>query len=420
MVIAIVLPMGGYSLLQQHSSGLHEALLDPVARLQGRIDASEIHFDFGTQRGYLDSLLEHFDIPIASQTLVFSKTSLQADLISPASPRALYFNDDVYVGWVPNGKVLEIAVVDPKWGPVFYTLEQQQTDVPTFKKEGSRCISCHLPSRREIPVPRLMVMSILPNSDGAPLGLEVLLTTDESPINRRWGGWYVTGNHGNGFHWGNVIIGEASWGIGEQTNRTGLTDRFDTSPYLNGSSDIVALNLLVHQSHIHNLIGEAAYAVRKVIEGQAADRSVDRSDPSPSDKTMARVAKIVEPLVRGLLFAGAAPLHAPIRGTSGFAEEFASQGIHDRRGRSLRDLDLQQRILRYPLSYLVYSDSFNRMPEIATHSIYSRLWEILTGGDRSPEFAHLSDVNRVAILEILQDTKPDFAAWVAKRRSAKD
>src|SRR5579871_1236978 len=98
---------------------------DPVAQLQAKLDSGAASLEFDADHGYLKSLLQALNIPVDSQGLVFSKTSLQASLISPQTPRALYFNDDVYVGWVPGTKALEIASVDPKNGPVFYLLPQK-------------------------------------------------------------------------------------------------------------------------------------------------------------------------------------------------------------------------------------------------------------------------------------------------------
>jgi hypothetical protein len=399
-----------------------ETLTDPIADLQQRMNRGEIGLEFRRDHGYLASLLEKLDIPVSSQTLVFSKTSLQSSLISPGTPRALYFNDEVYVGWVQNGPVIEIASVDPKLGTIFYTLEQQETLSPAFKHEGARCVLCHLPARSSIPVPRLMVMSVMANPHGELLGTDVTLTTDESPLTHRWGGWYVTGAHGDAFHRGNQIFGDGrNSEVGEDgsMNLSDLKGRFDASPYLNGHSDIVALTLLVHQSHVHNLIGEAAYAVRTALQQQAAaDRQAGRPISPPSAKTTARVAEVTEPVVRALFFSGVQPLSAPIEGTSGFAEEFQARSIRDKRGRSLRDFDLYRRLFRYPLSYLAYSKAFDGMPEPAREYAYRRVWEVLTGRDRTPEFAHLSSADRSATLQILRETKPDFEAWTRRQRGA--
>jgi len=115
-----------------------------------------------------------------------------------------------------------------------------------------------------------------------------------------------------------------------------------------------------------------------------------------------------ERIVRAMLFAGEAQLAEPVRGTSGFAEEFIRRGPRDSKGRSLRDLDLEHRLLRYPLSYLVYSKSFDGIPGELKDYVYRRFREVLTGKDKSEGFKHLSEQDRTSILEILRETKPGF------------
>src|SRR5262245_60896483 len=73
-----------------------------IARLQARIDSGETRLQFDPEHGYLPALLDELKIPRTSQSLVFSKTSLQLFLISPETPRAIYFNDDMYVGSVQS------------------------------------------------------------------------------------------------------------------------------------------------------------------------------------------------------------------------------------------------------------------------------------------------------------------------------
>ena len=138
---------------------------DPVLRLQERIRAGTVTLEHEGEHGYLRALLEAFDIPISSQGLVFSRTSLQTDRVSPWTPRALYFNDDVYIGWVQESPILEIASVDPVEGPAFYTLSQAETDQPSFLKETTTCLMCH-ESRVTRGVPGFIVRSVLTDRHG--------------------------------------------------------------------------------------------------------------------------------------------------------------------------------------------------------------------------------------------------------------
>jgi hypothetical protein len=84
--------------------------------------------------------------------------------------------------------------------------------------------------------------------------------------------------------------------------------------------------------------------------------------------------------------------------------------VRDGQGRSLRDFDLETRVFRYPLSYLVYSAAFDALPQGAREMVYERFAAVLRGEDRSEPFARLSDGDRAAILAILAATKPEFAA----------
>lgn len=384
-------------------------LMDPIAVLQRAIDSGGVHLDFHPDRGYIDAVMSALDVPFASQTLVFSKTSFQADLISPDNPRALYFNDDVYAAWVPGGRVLEFVSIDPRYGTQFYTMEQIRTETPRFEREGARCINCHLPTRSDVPIPRLTVMSVVPNEAGEALGSNILVTTDRSPVGFRWGGWLATGARGDAHHMANFVLarsGNERVDIDAGSHLRSL----DTGPaafLAENGSDVAALMLLAHQAEVHNRIGEAAFTVRAL---EAASRG-----GVLSERALEQVEEAVEPLVREMLFVDAAPLEGIGSADSPYARAFAAPGPRDGAGRSLRDLDLETRLLRYPLSYLVYTDAFDELPDRARDYAYGRFLEVLEGEDSSAAFAHLSDPDREAVLEILIDTKPSFRNWIASR-----
>ena len=381
--------------------------LDPVARLQQKIDSGAVTLQFDAEHGYLSSLLKDLNIPVSSQVLVFSKSSEQEAAISPETPRALYFNDDVYVGWVQGGAI-EAVAMDPKSGSFFYTLPQENDAHPKFERHTSKCVGCHDSSEDPTRlIPRLLMLSVLPDRQGRAINSAAVVTTDRSPFKERWGGWYVTGTHGKQTHMGNqtfrapaseiTSIPEyiANLDLTPGANVTDLTGRFDTKPYLVPQSDIVALMILAHQTHVHNLIMFATYKLQWALE----------SDPKADTTSLAK--ELAEPVVRAMLFSGEAVLTDPVVGTSGFAADFAKQGPRDRGGRSLRDLELKTRLLRYPLSYVIYSESFDQMPTVLKDYIYRRLREVLSGEDKSPAYAHLSSADRAAVLAILKDTKPE-------------
>ncbi|PYS01128.1 MAG: hypothetical protein DMG16_14035 [Acidobacteria bacterium] len=352
--------------------------------------------------------MKHYKIPISSQTLVFSKSSFQLTQIAPNAPRAIYFNDDVYVGWVNHGQYIEVATVDAQAGPLFYKLSQEDDRHPVLELQKEECLVCHDTFQTSTAVPRLLMLSVLPNPDGNALKAAALITNDQSPLRERWGGWYVTGTHGKQQHLGNTIVRARADDIDDMkkfiarmdlsagANVTDLSKRFDTREYLSPHSDIVALMVLGHQTHVHNMITSGVYEIHDAIEKGLSGK-------------MAEIVKDAgERIVRAMLFAGETPLTEPVVGTSAFASEFMSQGPRDKRGRSLRELDLKRRLLRYPLSYLVYSKSFDAIPDGLKDYVYRRFREVLSGEDTSADFGHLSETDRKAISEILKDTKPDF------------
>ncbi len=384
---------------------------DAIAHLQKRLDSGEAKLTFDPVHGYLPSVLKSLNVPLSSQLLVFSKTSFQRDLISPNAPRALYFNDGVYIGWVQGGKYVEVSSVDPQLGAVFYVLPQEKVEKPKFVRQQYECLQCHSGSMTN-GVPGHIMRSVYARADGQPdFRAGTFLTTDQSPMNERWGGWYVTGTCGRQRHMGNVCAkGEdASLDMETGTNVTDLSKFVDVSPYLTRHSDIVAFFVIEHQTHIQNLITKANYHTKMALQYEdMLNRELKRPPGYHSESTDSRIKSVCEPLVKAMLFCGETKLTDPITGTSGFAQQFQLQGPKDKLGRSLRQLDLKTRLLRYPLSWTIYSEAFDGLPDAARNYVYRRLQEILTGKDASPDFSHLSDADRKAILEILRETK---AGW---------
>jgi hypothetical protein len=84
-------------------------------------------------------------------------------------------------------------------------------------------------------------------------------------------------------------------------------------------------------------------------------------------------------------------LEHPVTGDSGFAEKFAASGPRDKRGRSLRDFDLKTRIFRYPLSYMVYSETFDALPAPARDRLLRKLYDRLKTAGQSDAIAVLAD-----------------------------
>jgi hypothetical protein len=236
---------------------------DPVARLQRRLDRGEVKLSYEPGRGYLRSVLELLDVPISSQSLVFSKTSFQFRKISPQTPRALYFNDDVYVGSVRDGKAIEIISFDPNQGAIFYILAEQKAEKPAFERAELDCTQCHVAAGTR-GVPGVLLRSIYPKPTGTQAGGATSFTTGhQSPLSERFGGWYVTGTSKQ-THMGNAVVQDPE--RPEQMDRaaganvTDLSQKFDIRHYLTGHSDIVAQLVQAHQTAIIVLLSSIAAA----------------------------------------------------------------------------------------------------------------------------------------------------------------
>jgi hypothetical protein len=372
---------------------------DPVVRLQKRIDAGEVKLSWDEKFGYLPSLLEALGVPRSSQTLVFSKTSLQRRAITPQNPRSLFFSDDVYVGYIPGAPVMELSAADPKLGGTFYTLDQEKVRRPRFTRDAD-CLRCH-GSSRSLGVPGHVLRSIGTDETGEldPQS-EAEQVTHFTPLEERWAGWYVTGKHGDQHHRGNLIGAEAFQRFrtepGARGNVTDLSPFFDTSKYLAPGSDIVALMVLEHQAHMHNYITRLHFEARIMTDTYGHIRYLKNQ---------------VNAFLRYLLFAEETELTAPIEGDPAFVAAFTARGPRDSKGRSLRDFDLRTRMFRHPCSYLIYSEAFDALPAPLREHLLSRLYDILTGKDQDPQFARLGAEERRAILEILRETKPSLPGY---------
>jgi hypothetical protein len=397
---------------------------DPVDALQHRIDKGEVKLNYEGSLGYLRSVLEALHISATSQVLVFSKTSFQAPRISPRMPRALYFRDNAAIGFVRTGDVLEVAALDVKQGLHFYTLNQEPTAHPQFERRDI-CLQCHQ-AGATMGIPGLMVRSVFPDSNGMPITRAGGFITDHrSPLKERWGGWYVTGTTGNQVHMGNAVMpgatGESMPPVEGSQNVTDLKPFLDTGAYLTPHSDIIALMTLEHQTQMENLMIRVGWETRiAMTQNRAMNRAFHEPEEQIRDSTAHRIDAAVEELLAYMFFNGETALTSPVKGTSGFAEEFQKLGPRDSKGRSLRDFDLKTRMFRYPCSFLIYTEAFDGMPQVVKDRLYRRMWAVLSMRDNSPGFAHLTASDRKAIREILLDTKKDLPAyWRASRASSR-
>ncbi len=373
---------------------------DRVTRLSRDLISGKVHLAPGPD-GYLPGLLKALGVNPDSQSLVFSKTSFQAARIDPRNPRAIYFSDDAAVGFVRGSDLLEVAALDPKQGMVFYSFNGG-TNPPSFDRRDA-CLQCHT-SPGTLGIPGLLIASSYTDASGMPAfrGSQ-RITDDRTPFEERWGGWYVTGTHGGMRHIGNAVGHDSAHpevlDLHDTQNITSLAKKFDAHGYLSGLSDIVALMTLEHQTRMTNLMIRAGWEAR-IAEASAKDPALQ-----------AQLDTDLESLVTYMLFADEATLHGPVAGVSTFTKTFAERGPRDHQGRSLRDFDLQKRLFRYPLSYMIYSEAFDAMPGQVKDRVYRRLYDVLTGRDKSEKFKRLSADDRRAVLEILRETKPGLPEY---------
>jgi len=340
---------------------------DAIAELIKRVESGSVQLTFDDRTGYLRSVLDALRIPVESQMLVMSKTGVQALHTGPENPRAIFFDDAVTVGYIRGAPLLEFAVHDPQQGVIFYTIDQKPQERLQIDRPSS-CLRCHV-AYNTLHVPGMIVRSVSIAPDGLPLGqFGAYDADDRTPFARRWGGWYVTGAPASMHHLGNAIAGKEE------------TPTFDASGYLTASSDIAALMVFEHQSHMTNLITRIGWESRMSVLQQDTVRE----------------------FVDYLLFVDEQPITAPIAAASGFAEKFEAHGPFDRRGRSLRQLDLQKRLLRYPCSYMIYSAAFRALPAGVRQAVYRRMAATLA--------ARFADADRRAVVEILKDTVGDLPA----------
>jgi hypothetical protein len=379
--------------------------VDAIQRLNARLDAGSARLTFQGRSGYLKSALDALGIRIDSQLLVFSGASFQARHINESSPRAIFFKDDVELGWVRDGDVIEVAAQDAKLGTVFYTLDQKQSATPRFKR-AFVCLGCHLaPGTGEIP--GLVLFSSVP-LEGRPSGL-VDYMKSSMPMPERFGGWFVTGALLPPDHRGNSV--RALDGRSRAISAT--TGLFPADGYLSATSDIAAMLVLTHQVETVNALIRASWKARKTEWTAQHGGPVDAAGENPAELSAA-----AGDVVDRLLFVGDVALDTPLKGTSGFAERFATEGPRDAKGRSLRELDLRTRLMRYPCSYLIYSPLFDGMPETMKTLVYTRLWQVLSGSETALRYRRaLTPDDRRAVVEILRATKtglPPYFSGVVK------
>lgn len=366
---------------------------DRFAKLRKELEAGRVTLDRSGEKPFLLSLLKALEIPETSQMLVLSTTSLQLSLITPSNPRALYFNEDTYVGIVPGGRV-EIISIDPDLGGIFYIFDVPRDERPLAIERSRRCMNCHSGSEAGY-VPGLVIKSVVPGRRGGSLdAFRVDVTGHGILLTDRFGGWYLTGRHGLTNHWANAIGRMA----GEKLEKDLLVpgERFSFSKYAVATSDILPQLIHEHQAGFVNRVLQLGYAARTMLH---------EGDGAISPELQSKLAPQIREIVRYILFADEVPLPAGLEGDAAFMHDFRKNRRADQNGASLKDFDLQTRMFRHRCSYMIYDPLLDGLPSVAKEAVFARLGAALRDG---PDGAHLAREEKENILSILRETHPHF------------
>ena len=371
---------------------------DRFSRVKAEIESGQIPLDASSEKAALESLLRALEVPASSQTLVYSATSLQKGLINARNPRAMYFNDDTYVGYVPGGRI-EIASLDPELGGIFYLLDRPREGRPPRAQRERNCMNCHSPHYLG-EIPALVLESVVPvMSGGGEKAFRREQTGHGVALDQRFGGWYVTGDAGYGKHWGNLIFEYGPEGRRERPLAVG--ELFDVARYPVATSDVLAHLLHEHQAGFVNRVLVGTYRTRELLAGANGD----------AEAVAGELDTLARSIVRYSLFADEVPLPAAgVTGDITFREAFLATRKPAANGAALKDFDLGTRLFRYRCSYKIYSPTFAGMPAPLKERVYRLLRRALDGAER--EFAYLPAAERSAIRTILAETLPEVtAAW---------
>ena len=374
---------------------------DRLAKLAADLESGAVHYEGAGGLDRLHYVLKALDVPPESQVLVFSKTSLQNPLIEPGNPRALFFSENAYVGYVPGGAI-EVVSQDPVLGPVFYVVEAGAKGEPRIERDTNQCMTCHATSRTEN-VPGLMIRSVFADEGGHPL--LHLGTTDidhANPLAQRWGGWHVTGRSALP-HLGNRTFEEESDLSPLPADKDDLKGVLDVAKYPRPTSDIVSLLVLEHQCHMHNLLNAASLNYRR---SRHFSEIIDPG-PDPDSGSAGSVADSwAKSITECIFFKDEADLDEGVEGDPAFQKAFAARFPATKDGKSLVDFRLYGRIFKHRCSYMVYSDAFRNLPAGVKSRVFARMRAALAGED--PDIGWLSSSERKKISAILEETLPGW------------
>ena len=369
---------------------------DVCTALAAKIASGEVTLDTTDEKAFAKSVLDALQVPVSSQLLVYSATSLQSERCNPRNPRALYFNEHAYVAVILGGR-LEMMGIDSEMGCTFYAFSKAQPGVKPVVERSTQCFNCHAGNGTQR-VPGLLATSVAPILSGA--SYETYRHDEQGhqiPLSVRFGGWYVTSARPFGETKANILA--INKGKGIEIVRVNPGEMWDTTRHLLPTGDILPQLVHEHQIGFDNRVIQAVYLLREV--------EAKGSPPPPEDQ--AKLDAKARELVRYILFADEAKLPAGgIAGDPQFVRDFQLYKKAAAGGASLKDFDLRSRMFKHRCSYMLYTPQWQQLPAAIKTRVYSGLKSALTGDDR--KFAYLGDDERKAILAILCATLPDLPA----------
>jgi len=367
-------------------------LTDRFTQFKTALESGKLSLDRSSEKAFVVSLLKALNISPATQTLVYSTTSLQLRRISPRNPRALYFNEDVYVGWVPGGQI-EIASIDPALGGIFYIFDiPRGREAPIRIERSTRCFNCH--AEFEIGrIPGLLIKSVIPGPGGGSLeSFRGDQTGHSIPFKDRFGGWHLTGKHGITEHWGNLVGELSPTGLKKYANPPGRQFRWETYPV--ATSDVLAQLLHEHQVGFVNRAVKATYDVRgALVKGDAKGQIVQHADI----------------LTRYLLFTNEVRLPTGgIEGDPALKAHFLKNARKTKLGVSLRQFNLRTHLFKYRCSYMIHSVAFSGLPGPLKKRVLLNLRAALDPVKSHPASGHIPAGEKKAIGLILASTLDNY------------
>ncbi len=390
---------GSQSVLINFRSPIHSYLdqtpRDPFSKFVKKIEKGDIKLNFNSEKEYLLSLFEELNISPFSQLLVYSTTSLQLSRISPSNPRAIYFNDDIYLGYVPGGQV-ELIGIDPELGAIPYIFNLPIKDDlkhPSIYR-SKRCMKCHA-SEETKGVPGLLLSSVIPGPGGGTIdAFRRGIFGHSVPYEERFGGWHISGDHPFSNSWANYT-GIMQGGIIKKIpNPPGRF--FSWNKYLTKQSDAIPHLILEHQVGFTNLCISITYRFREIKNQGRQENGSGELNKFFKNETDA--------LLSYILFQHEAELPKNrLSLDSQFVEDFENNRKSTDQSKLLRKLNLKDRLFELRCSYMLFSNSFRGLPlEIKKH-LFEKLRFILSCDEKSipKEFSYFNNEERLKIHSIL-------------------